>query len=98
MIQIVRLAADGAWTLPSASLELRERVPDETALFRARANLSKILAESSSEVIERAAAIVDVALSQSVPENRDIDHVASCGWPFDGPCPRCSPPTLTAEG
>ena len=27
-----------------------------------------------------------------------IDHVATCGWPYDSMCPRCFPPFLLAEG
>lgn len=27
-----------------------------------------------------------------------IDHVATCGWPYDSMCPRCFPPLLLIEG
>jgi hypothetical protein len=26
----------------------------------------------------------------------EVDHVASCGWPYASACPRCFPPSLSA--
>jgi hypothetical protein len=95
MIEMVRLAVDRAWTVASATRVLRERVPDAAVLYRVRSNVSKMLVESPSEIIERAAVIVDGALTLGVPENSAVDHVASCGWPYDSPCPRCYPLSLT---
>ena len=48
-------------------------------------------AESSSAVIERAAAIIDGALSLGNMRPSEVDHVATCGWPYESPCPRCYP-------
>jgi hypothetical protein len=27
----------------------------------------------------------------------EVDHVASCGWPYASACPRCSPPLVFGE-
>jgi hypothetical protein len=27
----------------------------------------------------------------------EVDHVASCGWPFASACPRCFPPFVLGE-
>ena len=90
MVQLLRLAVDDEWTEDTAAPELRQRVSDESVLRLAQANVSKIMADSSGWVIERAAAIVESALRQEEP-GWEIDHVASCGWIHDGPCPRCHP-------
>jgi hypothetical protein len=84
------LTIDHSQTMDSAATELRRRVPEGSVLHRTRDNLSKMLADSSSWIIERSAAIVDRALSVPGPDGPVVDHAASCGWVFDGPCPRCS--------
>ena len=75
----------------AAALELRQRVASGSSLRLARANVAKIRAESSGWVIERAAAIVESAMRQGKPADSEIDHVASCGWVYDGLCPHCHP-------
>jgi hypothetical protein len=91
MVQLLRLAADDEWTEDAAAPVLRQRVSDESVLWVARANVSKIMAQSSGWVIEQAAAVVESALRQGEPAGLEIDHVASCGWIHDRPCPRCDP-------
>jgi hypothetical protein len=27
-----------------------------------------------------------------------VDHVATCGWPYESMCPRCFPPLLLIKG
>jgi len=27
----------------------------------------------------------------------EVDHVASCGWPYASACPRCFPPLMLGE-
>jgi hypothetical protein len=90
MIQLVRLATDSARSAASAATLLRAHEADELVLRRAQAKMSWALAERPSEVIERAAAILDGALSLGAPD-RDIDHARTCGWPYYAPCPRCYP-------
>jgi len=65
MLQLLRLVLDDAWTAVTAAAQLRERVPDERVLRRARAKVAWALAERASEIAERAAATVDLALSVS---------------------------------
>jgi hypothetical protein len=90
VIHLLVLTIDRSWTMDSAATELRKRVPERSVLHRTRDNLSKMLADSSSWIIERSAAILDRALSVPDPDGPLVDHAASCGWVFDGPCPRCS--------
>jgi len=98
MVQLLRLAIDEGWSVTSAAPELRGRTPDEAVLRCVRTNVSKILSESSSAVMERAAAIVDSALALVGSGRSEIDHVATCGWPYASLCPRCYPLSSTAEG
>jgi hypothetical protein len=92
MVQLLQLAVDEGWSVASAAPELRWRTSDEAVLRRVRTNVSKILSESSSAVIERAAAIIDGALSLEKTWPSEVDHIATCGWPYESSCPRCHPP------
>jgi hypothetical protein len=89
MVQLLRLAVDDGWAEDAAAPELRQRVPDSSVLQLAQANVAKIKAESSGWVIDRAAAIVEGALGRGEPRSKEINHVASCGWTGESPCPRC---------
>jgi hypothetical protein len=91
MVQPLQLAVDEERSVASAAPELRCRASDEAVLRRVRTNVSKIMSESSSAVIERAAAIIDGALSLENMGPSEFDHIATCGWPYDSPCPRCYP-------
>jgi hypothetical protein len=75
MVQLLRLAVDDGWTEEAAAPELRRRVPDQWVLRLAKANVTKITAESSGWVMERAAAIVESALRQAELAGRETDHV-----------------------
>lgn len=91
MAQQLRLAVDDGWTEDEAAPVLRQRVPDQAVLRLAKANVAKIMAESSGLVIERAAAIVETARRHAEPTGWETDHVGPCGWVHGGPCPRCHP-------
>jgi len=91
MVLLLQFAVNEGWSVASAGPELRKRAFDEAVLRRVRTNVSKILSESSSAVIERAAAIVDGALELESTGERQIDHIATCGWPYASMCPRCYP-------
>ena len=97
MVLLLQLAVNEGWSVASAGPELRMRAFDEAVLRRVRTNVSKILLESSSAVIERAAAIVDGALRLERARHSKIDHIATCGWPYSSPCPRCYPLALITE-
>jgi hypothetical protein len=94
MVQLLQLAVDEGWSVASAAPELCSRASDEAVLRRVRTNVSKIMSESSSAVIERAAAIIDGALRVGNTGPSEIDHIATCGWPYESSCPRCHPPHL----
>jgi hypothetical protein len=98
MVQLLQLAVDEGWSIASAGSELSERISDEVVLHRVRTNVSRILSESSSAVIERAAAIVEGALGLRSAGQSEIDHIATCGWPYASLCPRCYPLAPTIEG
>lgn len=91
MVQLMRLALDVERTVAEAASELRGLVPHESALRRAQANLSKVMATSANWVLDRAAAIVHMAVNHRYTESNEIDHVGSCGWPYASACPRCFP-------
>jgi hypothetical protein len=91
LIQTVRLMCVGPGTVTSAATQLREHVHDEAVLRRARNRVSQALSERPSAEAAHAAAILEEALSLGRVGILDIDHVASCGWPFDTPCPHCYP-------
>ncbi len=96
-VQLLQLAAHDVWSVASPGPELRGRTFDEAVLHRVGSNVSKILSESSSAVIERASVIVDGAPELESAGQREIDHIATCGWPYASPCPRCYPLDLIAE-
>jgi hypothetical protein len=96
LVQAERLAPVDVWSVARVATELREHVHDEVLRHRARIRVSWALAERPSAVDERAAAILDEALRLACFADQDVDHVATCGWPYDTPCPRCYP--LLANG
>jgi hypothetical protein len=77
MLQLVRLVLDDGWTAATAAALLRERVRDEAVLRRARAKVSRVLAERAGTVAERAAATLDLALSPGQPQRVDVPTLAT---------------------
>jgi hypothetical protein len=97
MVLLLQLAVNEGWSVATAGPELRKRAFNDVELRRVRTNVSKILSESSSAVIERAAGFVEGALRLESARHSEIDHIATCGWPYPSPCPRCHPLDLTTE-
>ena len=60
---VVRLVVDDAWSAIEAARQLRERVPDESVLRRARARVIRALAERAGLFGQRAVATIDAALA-----------------------------------
>ena len=48
------------------------------------------VASTETPMSERAVFFGEAELSPWSLEG-DVDHVASCGWPYDSPCVRCYP-------
>jgi hypothetical protein len=91
MVQLLQLSVDEERSVASSAPELRLLASDDAVLRRVEINVSKIMAESSSAVIERAAGIIDAALRFGTPGQNEVDHIATCGWPYESSCPRCHP-------
>ncbi len=90
MVQLLRLEVDDKWTEDAVAPEPSQRTSDEPVLRPAQANVSKIMADSSDRVIDRASVIMERALRQRERAGWEIDHVASCGWIHDSPCAHCN--------
>ena len=91
LVQSLRLPVDDAWIEDAAATERRQRVPAESVLRFALANVTTIITEWSGWVIERAAASGDSALRRGEPARLEIDHLASCDWMHERPSPRGRP-------
>jgi len=92
MIRVLRLALVEPWSLTGAATELRDQTDNEAILWRARIRASHALRGRPCVVTERATAILDETL-KLIFGTYDLDHVATCGWPYGTPCPRCYPPS-----
>ncbi len=63
MRRLVALVVDDAWNVTTAAAQLRQAVHDDGVLRRARARVSRALAEGAGAIGERAAATLDAALA-----------------------------------
>jgi hypothetical protein len=63
MRRLVALVVAEPWYVTIAARELRQAVHDDAVLRRARARVSRALAERASDIGERAAATIDAALA-----------------------------------